>query len=103
MTAFRGNDGPRIAIEKLLPERILELVDHARYLRGRYPLPPRHDGKFCASYTSIKISSARMLMLLASTINAYPAKVFPALWHFSHCTTRNLLRLKTEEEECSWF
>jgi hypothetical protein len=20
-------------------------VDHARYLRGRYPLPPRHDGK----------------------------------------------------------
>ena len=45
MTAFRGNDGPRIAIEKLLPERILELVDHARYLRGRYPLPPRHDGE----------------------------------------------------------
>jgi hypothetical protein len=34
MTAFRGDHRARIAIEQLLAERILKLVNNARYLRG---------------------------------------------------------------------
>ena len=45
MATFRGDNSPRIAIEKLLPQRIFKLMDHAGYLRGRDPLPARDDGE----------------------------------------------------------
>ncbi|HHA1604940.1 TPA: hypothetical protein ACOEL4_004930, partial [Enterobacter cloacae] len=54
--------------------------------------------KFSASKTAIKIFSERRFMLPASYIRAYPAKVFPALWHFSHDQTDVIFSAcKTEE------
>jgi hypothetical protein len=62
-------------------------VNHARYLRGRYPLPPRDDGEVLRFIDVNKDQQRADVDVAGININAFPAKVFPALWHFSHWTT----------------
>ena len=45
MPALCRDYRPRVAVEKLLPEGVLKLVDHAGNLRRGDPFPPRNHGE----------------------------------------------------------
>jgi hypothetical protein len=45
MPVLSRDNGPRIAVEKLLAERILKLMNDAGNLRSRNPLPTCHHRK----------------------------------------------------------